>query len=138
MSGAGLTQPIDRAQFTVLVDSSIISKDALLKTCYWFSRDFHHEITGLGEGRIQVRLSAKESAKPEVIDSARDEFLNTAIDFELRSVIEAKTSSVRDLILAKAFAESGVLEAQPEGIFADAVEEHNPDGLFKILNSGQF
>jgi hypothetical protein len=59
------------------------------------------------------------------------------MDFALREKIEAKTSSIRDLLLAKAFSESGVLEDQPVGVFGDAVEEMKPDSMFKILGGPQ-
>jgi hypothetical protein len=59
------------------------------------------------------------------------------MDFALREKIEAKTSDIRDLLLAKAFSESGVLEDQPEGVFGDKVEESKPDGMFKILSNPQ-
>ncbi|MGC1362208.1 MAG: His-Xaa-Ser system protein HxsD [Silvibacterium sp.] len=121
---------------TLVVDMEVISKDAILKACYWFSRDFYCEITELPNSRLQVSLSPKESAITDAVLSCKGDFLNTAMDFELRSQIEAKTSSIRELILAKAFAESGVLEDPPIGLFGDAVEEKKPDGLFKILDSG--
>jgi len=126
------------AWITLELDTAVINKDAVLKTCYWFSRDFSCQIVELPDSRLQVRLSPKETAKTAAVSSCEEDFLNTAIDFELRSQVEAKTSAIRELILAKAFAESGVLEDQPQGSFADAVEEKKPDGLFKILDSGQF
>jgi hypothetical protein len=49
--------------------------------------------------------------------------------------VTAKTSEVRDLLLAKAFSESGVLEEEPQGVFGDPIEESKPDGMFKILGS---
>jgi His-Xaa-Ser system protein HxsD len=135
---AGEVLPSVTTAISVVVDSAIVGSDALLKTCYWFSRDFHHEINRLGDHSVQVHLLPKKSATAETIAQAKEDFLNTAIDFELRSRVEAKTSKIRELILAKAFSESGVLEDQPVGVFADSVEEHNPDGLFKILSSGDF
>lgn len=126
------------ARITLDFDAAAISKDAVLKTCYWFSRDFSCQIAVLPDSHIQVRLSPKESAMPAAVSSCEQDFLNTAIDFELRSQVETKTSTIRELILAKAFAESGILEDQPQGSFADAVEEKKPDGFFKILNSGRF
>ena len=50
--------------------------------------------------------------------------------------MNAKTASVRDFLLAKAFSESGVLEEKPTGIFGDPLEESRPDGMFKILSNG--
>lgn len=129
-------QPSER--IVVILDAAIIGKDAVLKTCYWFSRDFNHEIVMSNDARIEVRLSHKKSARPEAIASAQDDFLVTATDFELRSRMEAKTANIRELILAKAFAESAVFEDEPEGVFADAVEENKSEGLFNILSAGQF
>ena len=124
----------------VVIDTAIIGKDAVLKACYWFSRDYHHEITAMADGQLHVSLSPRTSADAESIASCRGEFLNAAVDFELRSKIEAKTANIRELILAKAFAASGVLEDTPQGILADPVEaaQDKPEGLFKILNSGPF
>ncbi len=62
--------------------------------------------------------------------------MTQAMDFALRERITAKTSDMRDLLLAKAFSESGVLEEQPQGVFGDMVEEENPSGMFKILSNG--
>jgi hypothetical protein len=59
------------------------------------------------------------------------------MDFALREKIEAKTSGIRDLLLAKAFSESGVLEDAPEGVFGDAVEEAKPDSMLKILGDAR-
>ncbi len=69
--------------------------------------------------------------------SAKAAFTTSAMDFALREKIEAKTSGIRDLLLAKAFSESGVLEDQPEGVFGDMIEETKPEGMFNILGSPQ-
>jgi hypothetical protein len=53
----------------------------------------------------------------------------------LRERITAKTAGIRDLLLAKAFSEAGVLEDEPSGVFGDAIEEEKTDGLFKILGN---
>ena len=63
------------------------------------------------------------------------EMQGLAMDFALREHVTSKTSGVRDLLLAKAFSESGVLEEQPQGVFGDSLEEAKPDGMFKILSN---
>jgi hypothetical protein len=68
-------------------------------------------------------------------DEVRQEFMSHAMDFALRERVTAKTSDVRDLLLAKAFSESGVLEERPQGVFGDAIEEAKPEGIFKILSN---
>ena len=121
----------------VEIDRAIVSADALLKTCYWFSRDFVCEIRNRNEQMADVFLTPRSPATAADLASAKDAFMTSAMDFALREKIDAKTSGIRDLLLAKAFSESGVLEDQPEGLFGDKVEEMKPDGMFKILSSPQ-
>lgn len=121
----------------VEVDLSILSSEALLKTCYWFSRDFVCDIRKRSEKIADVHLTPRTPASAADLTSAKDAFMTSAMDFALRERIEAKTSSIRDLLLAKAFSESGVLEDGPLGVFGDTVEEAKPDGMFKILGTSR-
>jgi His-Xaa-Ser system protein HxsD len=127
----------DVLQAVVEINLAIISAEALLKTCYWFSRDFVCEIRNRSEHIADVFLTPRSAASASDLALARDAFNSSAMDFALREKIEAKTSGIRDLLLAKAFSESGVLEDQPEGVFGDKVEEAKPDGMFKILSNRQ-
>lgn len=126
------------SEIKVVVDTAVIGKEAVLKTCYWFSHAFSHDIHMLADDNLQVCLRPKAPASSELIARCKEDFLNMAIDYELRTRIEGKTAEIRDLILAKAFSESGILEDAPPGVFADSVEENKPDGLFKILDAGLF
>ena len=122
----------------VEVDLAIVSTEALLKACYWFSRDFVCDIRNRNETSAEVWLTPRSPATDPELASVRDAFITSAMDFALREKIEAKTSGIRDLLLAKAFSESGVLEDAPLGVFGDAVEDAKPDGMFKILgNAGR-
>jgi His-Xaa-Ser system protein HxsD len=116
-------------------DLAIVSTEALLKACYWFSRDFVCDIRNRNETAAEVWLTPRSPATDAELASAKDAFLTSAMDFALREKIEAKTSGVRDLLLAKAFSESGVLEDEPKGVFGDAVEDAKPDGMFTILGT---
>jgi His-Xaa-Ser system protein HxsD len=119
---------------TIEVDHALVSVEALLKTCYWFSRDFVCDVTHISAERSTVRLKPKPSCEI-LLDDACEQFTAHAMDFALRERVTARTSDVRDLLLAKAFSESGVLEEQPQGVFGDAFEEAKPDGMFKILSN---
>ena len=121
----------------VEINLTLVSAEALLKTCHWFSRDFVCEVRNRNEQIADVFLTPRSAASALDLESARDAFNTSAMDFALREKIEAKTSGIRDLLLAKAFSESGVLEDQPEGVFGDKVEEAKPDGMFKILGNRQ-
>jgi His-Xaa-Ser system protein HxsD len=118
----------------VEVNHALISVEALLKTCYWFSRDFVCDVTHDSPERSTVRLRPKSSSELSASE-AQELFMTHAMDFALRERVTAKTADVRDLLLAKAFSESGVLEEQPVGVFGDTFEESKPDGMFKILSN---
>jgi len=111
----------------------VVSIESLLKTCYWFSRDFVCEVTEDGAGYSAVSLRPK--APGVSLEGVHDDFMNQALDFALRERVTTKTADIRDLLLAKAFSESGVLEDQPLGMFGDAVEDAKPDSMFKILSN---
>lgn len=117
------------------ISRAVAGAEAILKTCYWFSRDFTCEIKEVDPSYFTVSLKAK-MAPPVSYEEVRESFLERVLDFELRERVTAKTQDVRDVLLAKAFAESGVLEDAPQGIFGDALEESKPDGIFKILSNG--
>ena len=121
----------------VEISLSIVSPEALLKTCYWFSRDYVCEVKNQSESIAKVVLSPRSVTRDFNPNSIRDAFLTSALDFALREKIEAKTSGIRDLLLAKAFSESGVLEDEPQGVFGDKIEESNPDSMFNILSNPQ-
>ena len=124
----------DEVSIAILVSHDLASVEALLKTCYWFSKDFFCDVAQGDMGHSTVHLRPKPSCRI-AIDEVRKHFIAQAMDFALRERVAAKTSDVRDLLLAKAFSESGVLEEQPQGVFGDTIEEANPDSMFKILSN---
>jgi His-Xaa-Ser system protein HxsD len=137
MDQAESTGAPDAPHAVAEINLAIVSAEALLKACYWFSRDFTCEIRNRNEHVADVILTPRSAASASELAVAKDAFTTSAMDFALREKIEAKTSGIRDLLLAKAFSESGVLEDQPEGVFSDTVEEMKPDGMFKILSNPQ-
>lgn len=113
------------------LDGTFFSADAILKTCYWFSRQFIFDLRQNSAGQTVVTLRAKDAAVST--ENIHGEFIAAVADFALRERIEARTSNIREILLAKAFAESGVFEDAPKGDFVDQVEREKQDGLFKIL-----
>ena len=121
----------------VEIDLSVVSPEALLKTCYWFSRYHVCEVKNQSESVATVRLCPRSTTPDFNPNVLSDAFHTSALDFALREKIEASTSGIRDILLAKAFSESCVLEDEPEGVFGDKIEEAKPDGMFKILSNPQ-
>lgn len=137
MESPNSTVTPDASNAVVEVSLTLIGTDALLKACYWLSKDFTYEIRHKSVQLVDVVLTPLSPASAEKLPSVKGTFIASAVDFSLREKIQAKTSGIRDLLLAKAFSESGVLEDQPEGVFGDKVEESKPDGIFKILSDSQ-
>ena len=112
------------------IDKKVYSKSAALRVCYWFSRDLWFDLREQDDCllmRVGVIVTSPTLSHPEVkqIEAWLPEILNALADSQLRVDIQAETASIRELIIAKAFAESGVLEDSPPGTFADPVESKN-------------
>ena len=126
---------------TVRLDARIYSKEAVLKASYWHTDVAYITLSEGSENEIAVHIKLKHAAptlanpKPTSIQDVADEFCNSVLDFELRRQVELQTAGIRQLVLAKAFSESGVLEDEPPGTVADPVELKKPSSLVKILNS---
>lgn len=107
---------------TVSIRRDQVSTEALLKACYWFSRDFVCDVQEDNPELSIVYLRPKNGTHVETED-VRTRFLESAMDFALRERVTKDTSEVRDLLLAKAFSESGVLEDPPQGSSATRLKK---------------
>jgi His-Xaa-Ser system protein HxsD len=112
----------------------------VLKASYWYTdvayicclESSNHDLAI--QFKLKHSLPTLENPRPISIAELIAEFCNSVLDFELRHQINNETASVRQLILAKAFSESGVLEDEPPGSVADPVEMRQPASLVQILN----
>ncbi len=126
-----------RTTATLLVDKKIYAKAAVLKAAYWLSGDLYFQIEEQQDHfQITASLSSPNPTlaqpKPKTIDELLPTFFQTLLDSQLRSEIQSETASVRELIIAKAFAESGVLEDPPPGTFEDPVALSRSSKLVEI------
>jgi len=125
---------------TIHLNPRVYSKEAILRACYWFTDVAYIRIPESPEDRLVVRVEIKQTAptlanpKPTPVREFIGEFCNSLLDFELRRQVESETAPVRQLILAKAFSESGVLESDPPGVVADPVESARPSSLVQIMS----
>ena len=103
------------------VAEAIYGRDALLRTCYWFTDRCYVFITRT-PGTFNVHLRAKPDS-PNSLDAITGEFQNALLDYQLRHDIDQQTGKIRELLVAKAVAEAGTLDDPPPGEAADAVAE---------------
>lgn len=101
---------------TIQLDPRIYSRETLVKAAYWHSATAFIHIPESPNDKFIVSVRLKhpsptlEIPKPITIQEFVGEFCNSLLDFELRKQVAAETAGVRELIIAKAFSESGVLE----------------------------
>ena len=109
------------------LNESVYSRDAILRTAYWFTDRCYLYIARHGSDVLRVHFKLKGLKTPnavaETLEDAAGEFLNSLLDHQLRHDIESQTGQIRELLVAKAFAEAGVLEDTPPGEVADPVDE---------------
>ena len=123
---------------SISLDKKVYSKPAVLRACYWFAKDLYCLVDEKDEFlvvTVTLRVSSPTLDQPKVrkIDEWMPEIFDSLLDSQLRVEIQAETAGVRELIIAKAFAESGVLEDPPPGTFTDPVaRRHETRDLIKI------
>ncbi len=91
-------------KISVKVDLSVTGTESLMKACYWFSGDFVCEIHKTNETEAEVVLRPRKPVSAAELACRRDDFISSMMDFALRERIEARTASIRDLLIAKALA----------------------------------
>ncbi len=109
------------SEIILLVDETIYSRIALLKTCYWFTNRCYIFVCRHDEQHLAVHLASKQSSRG--LDGIAGEFENALLDHQLRFEIASETTTLRELIVAKAFAEGNALEDLPVGDDRDPVEQ---------------
>jgi His-Xaa-Ser system protein HxsD len=126
-----------------MLNSNFFEREAVLRAAYWHTRDCFLSISPASpDPVVTVTLRLKRASSPTLqeprplqIEDIADQFENAVLDFQLRIAVERETSAVRELILAKAFAEAGVLEDSPPGSPLDSVaEKQSTDQTENLLN----
>jgi His-Xaa-Ser system protein HxsD len=136
----GIQSDLDsQSSATIYLDPRIYTREAILKASYWATGVAYIQVPHSPDGRLAIHIELKKriptltNTKPIAIQDFVKEFCNSLLDFELRHQVNIETTEVRQLILAKAFSESGVLEEEPPGTIADPVEMKKPTSLVQII-----
>jgi His-Xaa-Ser system protein HxsD len=125
---------ISPTTLAVPVSLEVASLETILKACYWLSSDCVCNVGEPTEGRATVSIEVRQGSSLS-LRAAGERFQSLLNDFALRERVTHATIGIRDLLLAKAFSEAGVLDDSPQGVFGDPIEEAKVDGLFKILSN---
>lgn len=113
----------------IKVDKHIYTEDVLYKCLYWYTGKYIISIGSYDDQyySVSIKLPDGSSIKEETAKQLNEQFLRDLIDFKLRDIITKETQTVRELIVAKAFANFQI-DSQYNFDISDPVG-FNPDNV---------
>lgn len=97
----------------ITVDEQIFSETVVLKAAYWLSG--RYEVQLRRNPSLEVGISRLEGRwAPEEARQVEARLRRDLIDFRVRAVIDAETRSIRELLVAKAFAALEDVSTEPD------------------------
>ena len=109
-------------EIIVFADTSLFSKDSILKCLYWYGDKFHANCSFADSNTY--RVSIKPVSNNQLSQQEQENLLlkleRDLVDFNLRDIVTKETQNVRDLLIAKAFS-SGEFDELPPGEVSDPV-----------------
>src|SRR6266852_8545991 len=83
---------------SVDLDESVYSRDAVLRTAYWFTDRCYLYIARPDPGLFRVQFKPKAHKSDLVVETLEEvagDFLNSLLDHQLRRDIESETGQIR-------------------------------------------
>lgn len=104
---------------TLRINAAVYCREAVLRALHWYTDRLVVSIASAGADSISVSVRPR---KPDGnLDRILADFENSLVDAQLRVEIGRETATVRELIVAKAFAEGDLLDDSPVGDWSDPV-----------------
>lgn len=107
---------------TVFANIELYNKDTIFKCLYWYGDKFHTNVSFHNQNTYKIELSpiANNQIIREDLDLYLSKLERDLIDFSLRQVVNQETQAIRELLIAKAFA-NGDFDELPVGEVADPI-----------------
>ena len=104
-----------------LLDSQLYNEAVVFKCFYWYGAEYEVVIDRAADGKsLSVVLSPRTRAlAAEQVDALVSRVRRDLVDFKTRDIIARETQSIRELLVAKAFANLDELDEPPLGSIAD-------------------
>lgn len=99
------------------LDKSIYSKEAIVKCLYWYSQDNEIDIKDLDCVFDINVIPYNQKVDNKILEQ---KLRRDLLDFNLRAIVAKETSTLRELILAKAFSH-GEFDEDPKGEVLDVI-----------------
>lgn len=88
-------------ELRLLIEKEIYNEEVLYKCFYWYGANFNVEITNYSTEFFKVSLQPKTLID---LEATIDKVKRDLVDFKLRVIVANETKTVRELLIAKAFA----------------------------------
>lgn len=111
---------IDGQQCSLYIDMGIYSIETIHKCFYWYTADFEIDITSANTTQYKVVLISKAETTIDFTILV-DRIKQNLIDFKLREIVNKETQTIRELIIAKAFANYEIDVDLPQSEISDPV-----------------
>lgn len=106
---------------TIAVDASVYSEAVVFKAFYWYGGDYDVRVES-EPGALRVTLaSLGGDISEERLAALASRVSRDLVDFRTRDIVARETQAVRELLVAKAFADVEGLASEPPGSAGDPV-----------------
>jgi His-Xaa-Ser system protein HxsD len=89
---------------TIIADANLYSESVLFKCFYWYGNIFEVDITRFDAANFKITLKYVDQDTTPEWDNVILKLKKDLVDFKLRQIVTEETSTIRELIIAKAFA----------------------------------
>lgn len=89
---------------TLKIDSKLYNEKVVHKCFYWYSQDFTININLTADAIFDISLKPKQSDNIYKWEDLLEKVQQDLVDFKLRDIVNQETQTIRELIVAKAFA----------------------------------
>lgn len=102
----------------IIIPATLYHEHIVFKCFYWYASDYSVEIDAVADSSIMVTIQPKNIH--EDMSLLAEKVKTDLIDFKLREIVNRETRTIRELIIAKAFAYAGMIQ-NPSSIVTDPV-----------------
>lgn len=91
-------------RLTAIVDLDVYPEPVLFKCLYWYTNNYEVEITKVSTVQLKCTIAPKEASATTDWDYVISRLRRDLVDFKLRQIVSDETKTIRELLIAKAFA----------------------------------
>jgi len=114
-------------QLCLLVDSRQYNEKVIYKCFYWYTNEYSVDIQIDTDPFYKITLRSNKESDSVSWDHIIEKIKKDLIDFKLRDIVNQETQTIRELIVAKAFAYYDLQET-PQTNISDPVG-FNPENV---------